>query len=94
MRTITIPVEVKLGTMQELGLFLSMEGVSGTDEETGRKYEANPAVGGTAMSFLATDPDKRHAYAKVSFRDLIQQVWTELATDLDSKAGDAANGQG
>lgn len=94
MRMITVPVEVKIGELTEIGLTLSMEGVTGTsDDKPGRTYSANPAAVGLGLSLSAhqdTKPNEpsRHAYARVSLGDLARTVWAELDKALDSEPSD------
>jgi hypothetical protein len=86
MRKTTVPVEVKIGKLEEIGLTLMMEGISATDpNKPGRTYDANPSVGGLGLSLSVHqkgDPDQ-HVYARASFKDLAHAVWAELEKELD-----------
>jgi hypothetical protein len=93
-RKITIPVEVEIGTIHEVGFMLAMEGAEGTDPENpDLKFRANPSIGGIAMQFSAhNNATKRDAWAKVSFKELIQQVWTELDGEIKQGEKEAVAG--
>jgi hypothetical protein len=88
MKTFRIELEVQIGELEEIGLALRQEWISGERGERDYEMDSGTGLGSGRIDFRATEHVNGVAvnvYAKADGAQLAQAVWTELDKELDAK---------
>jgi hypothetical protein len=88
MRKVTIPVEVEIGTVYEIGISLGIEWINATKDKREYTLTCGAGVGNARLQASAVEAGRPEgAYAKASIAEFAKAVFAALDEELDKKEG-------